>query len=268
MSYFLFSCNKSNSQDKLVKNNTKLDQKLTQLSFDSPHNTIHVMVALCDNEHQGIVPVPSKIGNGEDPNNNLYWGCAYGVRTYFKNSSLWKEVKRYPVKGDVLERIVFKHKVKDYYIVADAYRGKEIKATIEDFLNSSAGKLKDTIHVKGKELGIYGNSKVLTYIGHNGLMDFSLDEDYTNVDQKSRDVIILACKSKSYFSNPISSAKANPLVWTTNFMAPEAYTLHDALEVYINEGSKSQIVNAAAKAYSKFQKCSYSAASKLLVEGD
>ena len=50
---------------------------------------IHVHVALCDNDSQGIVPVPKKIGNGNDPGNNLYWGCGYGVRTFFTNSSDW-----------------------------------------------------------------------------------------------------------------------------------------------------------------------------------
>jgi len=34
--------------------------------------TIHVFVALCDNEHQGIVPVPEIFGNGDDPANNLF----------------------------------------------------------------------------------------------------------------------------------------------------------------------------------------------------
>src|SRR5688572_22804615 len=28
---------------------------------------IHIFVALCDNKYQGIVPVPAKIGNGQDP---------------------------------------------------------------------------------------------------------------------------------------------------------------------------------------------------------
>ncbi|MGC6431949.1 MAG: hypothetical protein ACON5F_12965 [Jejuia sp.] len=37
--------------------------------------TIHVYVALCDNINQGIVPVPAKLGNGQDPKNNLYWGA-------------------------------------------------------------------------------------------------------------------------------------------------------------------------------------------------
>ena len=34
--------------------------------------TIHVFVALCDNENQGIVKVPAVIGNGQDARNNLY----------------------------------------------------------------------------------------------------------------------------------------------------------------------------------------------------
>ena len=48
--------------------------------------TIHIFVALCDNKYQGIVPVPKAIGNGQDHNNNLYWGALYGIRTYFKKN--------------------------------------------------------------------------------------------------------------------------------------------------------------------------------------
>ncbi|NQY66691.1 MAG: hypothetical protein HRT72_03070, partial [Flavobacteriales bacterium] len=45
---------------------------------------IHVFTALCDNENQGIVPVPSLIGNGKDVRNNLYWGAGYGVKSFLK----------------------------------------------------------------------------------------------------------------------------------------------------------------------------------------
>ena len=38
----------------------------------------HVIVALADNRYQGIVPVPPAIGNGDDPDRNLYWGTRYG----------------------------------------------------------------------------------------------------------------------------------------------------------------------------------------------
>ncbi|MFQ1017926.1 hypothetical protein [Gilliamella sp. BG7] len=54
---------------------------------------IHVLVALCDNKYQKIAPVPKAIGNGQDPKNNLYWGAAYGFKTYFskqKSGKLYK----------------------------------------------------------------------------------------------------------------------------------------------------------------------------------
>ena len=43
----------------------------------------HVVVALCDNESQGIVPVPARLGDGDSPQSNLYWGAMYGVRGWF-----------------------------------------------------------------------------------------------------------------------------------------------------------------------------------------
>ena len=51
---------------------------------------VHVFVALADNQHQGIVPVPPALGNGSDPQHNLYWGAAYGVKTFFKASDEWQ----------------------------------------------------------------------------------------------------------------------------------------------------------------------------------
>lgn len=229
--------------------------------------TIHVKVALCDNVNQGIVKVPAKIGNGQDPDNNLYWGCAYGVRTYFKGKSDWKEIKRYKVDDILLERIVFQHKTKPYYLVADAYDGKYIKQCTVDFLNACAGLKKDTIIVNGKSIRIEGNAKLLSYIGHNGLMDFSLDNVYQSKDNQKRDAIILACASKPYFAPYLKSAKTYPLVWTTNLMSPEAYTLYDAVKAYINGNSNETVRENAALAYSKYQKCGVKAARRLLVTG-
>jgi hypothetical protein len=55
--------------------------------------TVHVLVALADNEHQGIVPVSAKLGNGEDAEHNLYWGSAYGVKMFFSRSADWERVR-------------------------------------------------------------------------------------------------------------------------------------------------------------------------------
>jgi len=230
--------------------------------------TIHVFTALCDNRYQGIVPVPKAIGNGQNPNTNLYWGCGYGFRTFFKNSKEWKLLETRKDSVVILERLVFKHVTKNYYLIADAYDGQYIKQCTKDFLNSSCGNQKDTLQLNGKTLGIGGNASLLAYVGHDGLMDFQLSETYSNADNKKRDVIILACYSKHFFSPHLKAANINPLLWTTNLMCPEAYTLHDALVEYVvNGGSNETVRDKAAAAYAQYQKCSLKAAKGLLVTG-
>ncbi len=237
------------------------------LEYDTSKKTIHVLVALCDNKYQGIVPVPAKIGNGQDPGNNLYWGCAYGVRTYFKNSPNWQLLKRYFIDSIKLERLVFKHRRKNFYLVADAYNGKNIRECTVDFLQSCAGVIKDTLKIRGTTIGMHGNAVLLAYTGHDGLMDFALTQQYTNRDNRNRDAIILACYSKKYFASHLAAAGATPLVWSTGLMSPEAYTLHDALESYIDNKPAGDPRNSAARAYAKYQRCSEKAAKKLLMQG-
>lgn len=263
----LFACNVNNSGPPIIASNAAHEIVVNNQHFDSATKTIHVLVALCDNKYQGIVPVPAKIGNGQDPENNLYWGCAYGIRSYFKNSAHWQLLKRSAISDVKMERLVFKHRTSGYYLVADAYNGKNIKDCTIDFLKSCSGQFKDTLRVNGKTIGINGNAKLVSYIGHDGLMDFSLTENFSNVDRVTRDAIILACYSKKYFSSHLQQTKARPLVWSTHLMSPEAYSLHDALESYINKQSPENIRTSAAKAYSRYQKCSEKAAKNLLVTG-
>jgi hypothetical protein len=236
-------------------------------TYDSSTKTIHVFVALCDNKYQGIVPVPAAIGNGQDPNGNLYWGCSAGIRTYFKNSKEWTLVKRSKPDNIRLERLVFKHKTKKYYLIADAYDGRYIKQCTIDFLRSCSGQVKDTLHINGAAIGINGNGKLIAYIGHDGLMDFSLQERFQNTDSLKRDAIILSCKSKKYFTSHLAPTRCNPLVWTAGLMCPEAYTLHDALTGYILNEPVESIRTKAAKAYAKYQRCGEKAARNLLVTG-
>ncbi|MBS3764010.1 MAG: hypothetical protein KGZ25_11990, partial [Planctomycetes bacterium] len=83
--------------------------------------TVHVFVALCDNENQGIVRVPDKLGNGEDPENNLYWGARYGVKTFLKTSASWKLLATRKNTGEnILESLLFIQRRQNIYLVADA----------------------------------------------------------------------------------------------------------------------------------------------------
>jgi hypothetical protein len=104
------------------------------LMAQGPPRTIHVFVALADNKNQGIVPVAAILGNGEDPQHNLYWGSAYGVKTFFSRSADWRLIASSPgPRPEIMERCVFKHRTANVYLVADAYRGNRIKQAIVGF---------------------------------------------------------------------------------------------------------------------------------------
>ena len=236
--------------------------------FDSTYQSIHIFVALGDNENQGIVKVPASIGNGQKPSTNLYWGCGYGIKTFFKKSAEWKLLKTSTINDTIMERLVFKHTSQKYYLVADAYNGKYIAQCISDFLSSSCGRWKDTVHVNDNlTIGCCGNSQLVSYIGHDGLMEHILNDRFTNTDGKKRDVIILACVSRTFFSPYLEPANVNPIVWTKQFMAPEAYTIHDAITGYIKKESNQKILDRAINAYATYQKCGIKGAKSILITG-
>jgi hypothetical protein len=239
---------------------------------DSVLRTVHVFVALADNQSQGIVPVPAKIGNGDDPERNLYWGSAYGVKTFFARSGDWVRIAcGEKPKAEVLERCVFKYRTANVYLVADAYRGREIRQAILDFLAAAAGDDPGFENVSSQggvlKLPIRGGANLVAYIGHDGLMDFQLSHFPRKRNDVHRDAVVLACASKQFFAEPVRASGAFPLIWTTGLMAPEAYTLKSALDGWIAGENNEQIRDRAAGAYDKYQKCGIRAAHRLLVSG-
>ena len=243
----------------------------TGSSFKAPltPKTIHVLVALCDNVNQGIVPVPSQLGKGDDPGNNLYWGALYGVKTFLdKKSSEWQLVKTVTKPGTpVMEQALFKHNTKNVYLLAEAYKGIEIKKCITDFFEACSGNLGCSLEHEGKVLQFGGNSSLISYVGHDGLMEFDVKGKFQPINTNKRDAIILACVSKGYFKPYLEITKANPLVWSTGLMSPEAYTLKAAIDGWIKNETDGQIRERAAQAYHKYQKCGIRGARNLLVTG-
>jgi len=231
--------------------------------------TIHVFVALCDNKYQGIVPVPKQLGDGKDPKSNLYWGALYGVKSYFKfKTKDWVLVEDFDsTEAPILNRILFRHVTKDVYLLADAYDGEEIKTCIENFLESSNSQKSVSISIGSRVLQFGGNSDLITYVGHNGLMDFDVDVVYKKRVTQQKDVMILACYSRHFFSNEIRAAGANPVLWTTHLMAPEAYSLKSAIDGWMINETGKQIQERAAQAYNKFQKCGIKGARNLFTSG-
>ncbi len=231
----------------------------------------HVFVALCDNEHQGIVPVPKKIGNGNDPDNNLYWGCGYGVRTYLKNSAGWKcvAVIKDP-RRFILERCVFRNAAFNTILVADAYKGDRMKDCVYDFLECASGNYADTIAFAeaGKNDTLRGgNEDLVSFVGHNGLMDYQFAKYPEARGSKKRDVMIFCCISKSYFADAIRQGGGNPLLWTTGLCSPEAYSLRAALDGWMRSETGLQVRERAAQAYDQYIHCGIKGARGLFTTG-
>lgn len=205
-------------------------------------------MALCDNKNQGIVPVPVKLGNGDDPANNLYWGALYGVKGFLARSKNWVLVShKKNTTGNILEELVFKHKSSNKLMEVKAYRGAAIKQAVQGFFKSFDEKDK---------------TRIVVYIGHNGLMDFRLKEPQQK-SESDKIAIVLCCKSKQYFSPYLGKIGVKQALLTTNFMAPEAYVLDAAVRSLLLDGSLETSRRCAALAYSRYQKCGIRAANRL-----
>lgn len=205
---------------------------------------VKIFVALCDNESQGIVPVPAGIGNGNDPDGNLYWGCAEGVRSWFKRSKQWTVAESaLPPTEPVLDRLTATHKEQDLSLTADAYRGNAIAQCVMDFERAVSS----------------GDYDFVAFVGHNGLMDFTLPEPPA-LPSNGTGVAVLCCKSRSYFQSRVQKLGGTPLLLTEQFMYPGAFLVHDAIEAWATGGDATDVRTAAGKAYAKNQKLSLKAA--------
>jgi hypothetical protein len=205
---------------------------------------VAVFVALCDNVSQGIVPVPARIGNGDKPADNLYWGCSDGLAGCFGAGKAWKLLrKEVPADRRILERRVYQSASGDIEITAEAWRGAEIKACLGAF---------EAALVAGKH-------DLCAYIGHNVLMDGEVAPPAVKA-AKSCDAVVLCCMSDPYFRTRLEALGVRPLILTTQLMYPGSFILRDALPVWSKGGSLEKIRDAAAAAYSRNQKISVKAA--------
>ena len=194
------------------------DGKYMFSNDQSDARIIRVSVALCDNEHQGIVPVSAELGDGMNPNTNLYWGAMYGVRAFFDRDLTWKRmVKVDSISDMVLERIIYKYWHNDadnhpIFIIADAYRGDHIREAIIDFFRATANSLPaDSVQFDDSYYLNIGKPDLVVYIGHDGLMDFDiLPITAINAERLSApQTMILACFSKDYFGSYLTRTSRN-----------------------------------------------------------
>ncbi len=205
---------------------------------------VAVFVALCDNATQGIIPVSPKIGDGNKPADNLYWGCTDGFSGCFHASKDWSlQKKEVPEDKRIFERLVYLHKSGNVEVTAEAWRGSEIKACLTAF-----------------EMALVsGNHDLCAYIGHNVLMDGAVSPPDKKA-VKPADAIVLCCVSESYFKERLTSLGVKPVVLTTQLMYPGSFILRDTLPSWAKGSPPEDLRNSAAAAYAQNQGISKKAA--------
>lgn len=207
---------------------------------------VRVIVALADNDSQGIAPVPAKIGNGADADSNLYRGSSEGLKSVFARSKAWKlEKAELNPSPEIHERRSYRHAAKDCVLVAEAWRGKNIHQSLEAFFANVRERRSD----------------LTAFIGHNGLMDEAVGVTSVDSNAKATDAIILCCVGGSYFKPHLEALRARPVLTTEQLMYPGSFLLRNALEVWLRGGSRPEIRMAAANAYAANQHISLKAAS-------
>jgi hypothetical protein len=210
----------------------------------APGTHIHVIVSLVDNVWQGIVPVPAKIGNGDDPDHNLYWGAMFGVKTFLSKAEGWQNLGcKKGVSDTILERCEFAWQDK-LTVTADAYRGRRIGQAMLDFMQQAATPPSAA------------QREMVVFIGHDGLMD---EENQPFIQRfpkhagHNKQAVVLACLSDEYFAGHLLAAGSKPVVTTFSFMAPEAYVLEAVARGFANQASETELRGAAATAYAQYQ---------------
>ena len=206
---------------------------------------IAVFVGLCDNATQGIVKVGAKIGDGNKPDDNLYWGCSDGLKSFFKASRRWKLENRETATGDerILERLTFRHVSTKAVLVAEAWRGSNLK----------------DCYAASEKAMLSGDNQLVAFIGHNVLMDTAIEAPAAKEKGKT-DAIVLCCLSDRYFRERLETAGVRPVLTTTQLMYPGAFILHDALEPWLAGKDRQALRTAAGAAYAKNQKIKTAAA--------
>lgn len=245
---------------------TRIQEKIEQ----NKALIVHAFVPLCDNEHQGIVPVNKSLGDGFNLQSNLYWGAKYGIKNHFKVLKDWKvySTTERPTNS-ILERVTFRKKYKNgatVFLVVDAYQGDKMKECLIDFFRGITGRGKATIKHEETDMKLHMTPDLVIFNGHNGLMDMELPYMQSK-DEVVRDVAVIACASNNYFRPYLLRSKGYPLLMTTNFMAPEGYVMEALLDGWATQKDGAAIRVDAGKAYHKYQKCGIKGATNLFDTG-
>lgn len=233
---------------------------------------ITVHVALCSNK--SIWCGSKKLGNGDKPRTNLYWGGASGFTAWFRwnGRRTYKQVFR--DKGDgkiIVDRVVYRRRVKrlskrwkdlgvkkpfDIYLVGLAYRGRYIGKAVGALIRQTATTSGSTLKLKGGTvLRIGGRGHLVGYAGHNYLMDVGGRWKWPKITRKQPvGYFMLACMSAQYVAPKLTHKRTHAVLLTTVLMYPGAYTIDGMIGALSLAQGQRRVFRRGSAYYARWSK--------------
>lgn len=231
---------------------------------------VEVHVPLCDNNI--IACGNAKLGDGDNPETNLYWSTTPGFGSWFdRRKGGWKRVQKL-AEGetgdkDVLALHVYRRSTStpaawrkrgapakiEIDIVVHGWRGSAIDRALAAYAAEISGQSPRTITLKdGSTLEAGGSAQIVAWVGHNRLMD--LDEfQWPAAGKATKGTIAIACHTAAYMEDRVPSATRVPLLMTRDFLFANAAPLEAAVLAFASGGSYAKIRLDAATAYAGVQ---------------
>jgi len=231
---------------------------------------VEVHVPLCDNS---IIPCGNpKLGDGENPETNLYWATTPGFGRWFaRGGGGWKRIELAGAETgdkDVLALHVYRRTQRspaawrkagapaafELDLVVHAWRGTAIDRALATYAQDISGGATRTIKLAdGTALDAGGAAQLVAWVGHNRLMDLE-SFDWPEPSTTRKGTIAIACHTAAYMEESVSASTRVPLLMTRDFLFANAAPLEAAVLAFASGGTYAKIRVDAATAYAGVQK--------------
>lgn len=229
---------------------------------------VEVHVPLCDNTI--IRCGNAKLGDGDQPDPNLYWSTTPGFGEWFRRrGSGWTRVALAGDSGDpdVLAIHVYRRtvatpaawrargapKTLEVDLVARAWRGRAIDRALAAYADDVSGKGERPVALAdGTTLHAGGAAQLVAFVGHNRLMDLDAFA-WPAAGAAPIGAIAIACDTAPYMKREVSAPTRVPLLMTSDLLFANAAPLEAVVLAFARGEGYATMRRDAAAAYAGVQ---------------
>jgi hypothetical protein len=230
-----------------------------------------VHVPLCDNSI--IACGNAKLGDGDNPDTNLYWSTTPGFGAWFaRRGSGWKRALK--LRGaatgnaDIVAVEVYRKQVtapaawvkrgapKKFAlaIVIHGGRGKAIDAALAAYARDVSGGPARVVELDDHTtLSAGGAAQLVSWVGHNRLMDVD-KYSWPKPGAKVTGTIAIACHTAAYMEAEVSASTRVPLLMTRDLLFSNAAPFEAVLLAFVEGAGYARMRADATAAYAGVQK--------------